>query len=605
MTATVNGYLPDPQDELQRRDALLSGVAEAAQRLLAIADFDTAVNGALEAIATAAGIDRIFIYQNHIDAQDHREFATCPYKWVVSGVVRASEIPGQFPMFYDEIDGYDDWLNELKAGRPVQKLAQEMSAVGQIKQKQEQALSILTVPIFIQESYWGDFGFDDCTSARVWSEAEISVLETAAANFAGALQRRENLADLENSNQQLQQRDALLNSVNAAAQCLVATDDLDQAIPKALQILGEGTRQDRVYVFENFLDPETNEVFWNVPYEWTIPDIPASIELSDQFPIAMDVFPSDMIKPFTQGKPIQFLTRDLGGVALNVNVAGQTQSLVAVPIAVAGQWWGVLGFDDCTTERVWSEAEIAVLETAATCIGNAIERDRNQKLKEATAQARATELEAHNRVLEGRDHILEATAKAANILLTVEDFGLAVNTALQMIGEVVDTDRVGLVEHVENPSQVSFGLWKVNYEWNSPHTTLVEHKQYPELMQGTYEGVEEHYTLFLRGEGLSFLINEISGPLRDVQAKLGVQAMHIIPILLQGEYWGLLYLDDCRAMRRRSDAELAALKTIADCIGSAIERERLRIAERCNHQAREAVERNVLLEREKPQKTAY
>jgi len=173
-------------------------------------------------------------------------------------------------------------------------------------------------------------------------------------------------AELERYNQELRQRDALLNSVNAAAQRLVAADELALAIPEALRILGEGTQQDRVYVFENVYPNGLDDVFWDVPYEWTTGAVPLGSQvIAADLPIAMSSFPSDIVMPFFDGQAVQFLTRDLDGQAHHINEETRTLSLVAVPIAVSGQWWGVLGFDDCTTERVWSESEIAVLETAA------------------------------------------------------------------------------------------------------------------------------------------------------------------------------------------------------------------------------------------------
>ena len=71
-----NGQEPD----VLRSHALLTGVAIAAQRLLSIADFDAAVEGALEAIAMSAGIDRIFIYEHHSATPATPELATCPYE---------------------------------------------------------------------------------------------------------------------------------------------------------------------------------------------------------------------------------------------------------------------------------------------------------------------------------------------------------------------------------------------------------------------------------------------------------------------------------------------------------------------------------------------
>ena len=452
----------DSERERHRRDALLSGVAEAARRLLAIADFDAAVNGALEAIATATGIDRIFIYQHHADAQTQREFATCPYEWTIPGLCKMRDVPNQFPEFYDEIEGWNEWLIQLQAGSAVQKLAKEMSEAGQQKQKRENALSVLTVPIFVGDTYWGNFGFDDCTTERVWSEAEIAVLETAAASFAGALQRRGDLAELE-------QRDALLNSVNAAAQCLVATEDLERAIPEALRILGEGTQQDRAYVFENVFPKGPDEVFWDMSYEWSAPEVASSTEYGMHLPVPMGAFPPQLNVPLLEGRASRCLVRDLDGIALDLNKEAQALSLVAVPITVEGRWWGLLGFDDCKTERLWSDAEVAVLETAAACIGSAIERDRTRKEHEATARARTAELEAHNQVLAGRDRILTATAEASKILQTTEDnFDRAVNTAIRILGESIGCDRAFVAQQIDDPTGESLGFLRLLYEWTHP-----------------------------------------------------------------------------------------------------------------------------------------
>ncbi|MEM9537387.1 MAG: GAF domain-containing protein, partial [Cyanobacteria bacterium P01_E01_bin.45] len=583
MTSTANGHHVDPKDgrqsnekrpngrsfeEHQRRDVLLCGVAEAARRLLAIADFDAAVNEALEAIGTAAGIDRIFVYQHHVELQTCREFADCPYEWTVPGIVRSCDLPGQFPMFYDEIPGYIDWVSELKAGRAVQKLAKDMSVAGQEKQIQEQALSVLTVPIFIRGSYWGNFGFDDCTTERVWSEAEIAVLETAAVSFAGALRRRGDVAELE-------RRDALLNSVNAAAQCLVATDDLERAIPEALQILGEGTRQDRVYVFENVFPKGPGEVFGETPFEWVKKGVPTSSEIATSaWPLPMASFPSELMNPFFEGQAVQFLTRDLEGSARAINEEGQTLSLVAVPIAVSGRWWGVLGFDDCTTERVWSDAEIAVLQTAAACIGSAIERDRTRKDREAAARARAQELETHNRVLARRDRILQATATASNVLLNGEDFDASVSEALESLGESLGFDRIAVGQQFGDPTGKTSGFIRFLYEWDAPGISA-QLQDYEDMADFHWDemGLGSWYEASLRGEAFGQLIDELPKPFRGLMESVDVKSTHNVPIFVEGQFWGVFGIDHCSEKRLLTQSELIALKTAANCVGGAIERD--------------------------------
>lgn len=585
MTTEVrsDGHQSLLRSDLPKQERLLAGVAEATRQLLAIADFDTAVNGALEAIAIATEIDRIFIYQNHSELGTHREFASCPYEWTVTGVVKASELPNQFPLFYDEIDGYSDWLSELKAGQPVQKLAREMSEVGQDKQIQEQALSVLTVPIFIEGDYWGNFGFDDCTTERVWSEVEIAVLETAAASFAGALERQNNLAELE-------RRDALLKSVNAATQRLVTTSELKQAIPEALRILGEEAQQDRVYVFENVFPQGPDQVFWDIPYEWVNTGIPTCAVTATEWPIAMASFPPSINNSLCSGQVTQLLTSDLQGKAQHINEEGQTLSLLAVPITVASQWWGVLGFDDCTTEREWSDAEIAVLETAAACIGSAIERDNARKEKETAAQARVAELAE-------RDRILEATAAAANVMLTEEDFDQAVKAALQIVGEGLEVDRINIGQHFEATSPQEVGYHDLSeYEWTSAQTIL--QAEHPEFSRISDTGMELQVEALRRGEVFGGIVAELPEPFRSSQLELGVQSTYAVPIRVDGRYWGLIGFDDCHHLTRRSEAELEALITLANCIGNAIERERERQEKEATAAARltELAERDRILE---------
>ena len=49
--------------------------------------------------------------------------------------------------------------------------------------------SILIVPIMVKNNFWGFIGFDYCQSDRIWSESEISILHTTAANLGGVIER--------------------------------------------------------------------------------------------------------------------------------------------------------------------------------------------------------------------------------------------------------------------------------------------------------------------------------------------------------------------------------------------------------------------------------
>ncbi len=50
-------------------------------------------------------------------------------------------------------------------------------------------LSVLLLPVFVQEAFLGFIGFDDCAIERRWSEDEVSILQSLASNIANAIDR--------------------------------------------------------------------------------------------------------------------------------------------------------------------------------------------------------------------------------------------------------------------------------------------------------------------------------------------------------------------------------------------------------------------------------
>lgn len=421
----------------------------------------------------------------------------------------------------------------------------------------------------------------------------------AIANILANEELEQRAADLETSNAELRRHDALLLSITEATQCLLENDDLDTAIPQALKILGEGTQQDRVYIFENTVDEATGEILWVIPYEWNAPGIPADTA-SNYFPLPMNAFPSHLIDPIKNGQVVQFLRRDLDGIALELNEHGQAKSLVGVPITIKGQWWGVIGFDDCHTEKHWSESEIAVLKIAASSIGSAIERDRTRKAREdaerrillereQATRDRADYLEETNRILSLREQWLDATANAANALLSEPDLDTAINTAMRIIGETTGADRMGVMTFTPDPTGRSLGVFHETYEWDSPYAT--SQKDHPTLHAIPTDGLEDIVMQMMAGEWTGGLIDEFDEPFRSGQIELGVKSTYAVPIFVRDTLWGIVAIDHCREARRLTPAELAVFKTAASCVGSAIQQVQ-------NRAAREEAERRILLERE-------
>ena len=78
---------------------------------------------------------------------------------------------------------------------------------------------------------------------------------------------------------------------------------------------------------------------------------------------------------------------------------GGVKSVLAVPVFADGQWLGVIGFDDCRSERNWAAAEIDTIKTVAELVGAAVARAAHLKT-----------LDDANRIIENSPTILFRTA---------------------------------------------------------------------------------------------------------------------------------------------------------------------------------------------------
>jgi hypothetical protein len=150
-----------------------------------------------------------------------------------------------------------------------------------------------------------------------------------------------------------------------------------------------------------------------------------------------------------------------------------------------------------------------------------------------------------------REYFLEATACAANIFLTIDNFDIAVNTAIQVLGKSLDTDRVAVIENFHNPDDGGAMWWRLLYEWNSPYVT--SQMEEPDAIQGSYAEISDWYELLQRGQSISQVLEEMPELFRSRMAKIGVKALQAVPIYVAGEWWGVVGFDDCREAKCRKN----------------------------------------------------
>jgi PAS domain S-box-containing protein len=173
----------------------------------------------------------------------------------------------------------------------------------------------------------------------------------------------------------LRRRDAVLRAVGFAAEKFLQVESWTESIEEVLARLGTSADVSRVYVFENSSGAD-GELLMGLTHEWCATGISSTIGLEDNHdsPYLPDY--EHYVEVLGSGGVIAGKASDFGEVARRDLVDEGILATAFVPIFVANEWWGYLGFDDCVTERQWSSSELDALKAAAGTLGAVIAREQ-------------------------------------------------------------------------------------------------------------------------------------------------------------------------------------------------------------------------------------
>jgi diguanylate cyclase (GGDEF)-like protein len=214
-----------------------------------------------------------------------------------------------------------------------------------------------------------------------------------------------------------QSRDAILSALAQAARILFGAEGNDQVMPGALQVLGEAVGADRVYVFENHRDPDTGELLASQRYEWCRSGIRPLLEEPGMQGMSYDRLIPNWRDRFLAREPVVGLVEEMSPLERELLQPQEVQSILIVPIFLDGEFWGLIGFDDCSSRRRWEQAEINALRIAAGTIGGAIRGMRaDEELRRLVSTDSLTGLSSRRAFLERGRALFEEAGRGSDPL---------------------------------------------------------------------------------------------------------------------------------------------------------------------------------------------
>lgn len=197
-TNTLIGYEGTVEDiterkrgelDILRRDRLLQGVAQASHQLLTATDLSAVIPHVLAVLGEAAEADRAYIYEHHRQSEKEDLAMSMRYEWTRPGIAPSINQPHWQDQTYKAL-GVERWLRAFRQQHTIRGLVRDFPAVEQNLLSHDHILSLVMVPIFIDNDLWGYIGFDACRHEQDWTTNDESILVAVAASLGGLLKRQ-------------------------------------------------------------------------------------------------------------------------------------------------------------------------------------------------------------------------------------------------------------------------------------------------------------------------------------------------------------------------------------------------------------------------------
>jgi len=348
----------------------------------------------------------------------------------------------------------------------------------------------------------------------------------------------------------------LIDQIAASVAEISAASSVFEALPATLTRLAEALRFDRVCIIEKVSQkgaPPSPRLL----FQW------ATVDCRAPSPAAVALFAPPEVEaiepwaePLARGEPVISLrSRTPAALSRFLSARGAHSSLT-VPVQVDGRPWGQVVFDDCGAEHEWPADDIKSLAMLAQIIGTAVTRER---FRHQAWQ---------------REQLLQAVTLCAAQIGTAQDLRLALNKSLAILGQAVEVDRMLLMEVLTENSDAPPPRTVLRNFWHGPDTPL----HLAQIAQTTAlapdRDVEAWMAPLRHGVAVEGQLSSAAAGVRDLFLGLQAQSVLLVPIMIEGRYWGHIGLDVCRHERLWSSAEVDVLRILADMIGTAIRRER-------------------------------
>ena len=182
-----------------------------------------------------------------------------------------------------------------------------------------------------------------------------------------------------------------------------------------------------------------------------------------------------------------------------------------------------------------------------------------------------TSRKGNEELIQKKDKLLQGIADATKALMTSRKEGEGFNEALSILGKAADVDRVYIFQHQVN-KETDEMFFSLVYEWTSEGTTAQIRKLEFDKISYSRFATLQFYESFSEGKTLKYIINDLPDTYKENFIDKNIKSIILVPIMIDGNYWGFIGFDEMETDRTWSDNEESILVTMSSTIGAVIKR---------------------------------
>lgn len=205
------------EDAVKRSEAILKAVSYASEQFLQFNYGQNTILKVLERLGVSTDVSRAYIFENHTN-NEGKLLTNQRYEWTSENT--DPQIDNSILQNFDFADaGFGRWIDMLPNGKSIYGRVKDFPEDEKKILQEQDIKSIVIVPVFSDNHWWGFIGFDDCENEKTWNTAEIKALSAAADIMGAAIHRMKVEEELRELNNELENRveertKDLLNEIN-------------------------------------------------------------------------------------------------------------------------------------------------------------------------------------------------------------------------------------------------------------------------------------------------------------------------------------------------------------------------------------------------------